>query len=129
MVKGLFHILLFYFLGEMLSLLLGGLLPGSVMGMVLLFLALYFKVVKPENVKDAATVITKNMAVFFIPAAVGIMVYVELFSKSLMIIASAIVVSTVLTLITVALVQENFEKRRKPKIAPNDDTTENEQQK
>lgn len=124
MVKGLFHILLFYFLGEMLSLVLGGLLPGSVLGMVLLFLALYFKIVKPINVKDAATIITKNMAVFFIPAAVGIMVYVELFSKSLMIIASAIVVSTVLTLITVALVQENFEKRRNKKINSNN----NEQQ-
>lgn len=128
MVKGLFHILLFYFLGEMLSLVLGGLLPGSVLGMVLLFLALYFKVVKPENVKDAATIITKNMAVFFIPAAVGIMVYVELFSKSLMIIASAIVVSTVLTLVTVALVQENFEKRRKPKTTSSTNTPENEQQ-
>ena len=124
MVKGLFHILLFYFLGEMLSLVLGGLLPGSVLGMVLLFMALYFKIVKPINVKDAATIITKNMAVFFIPAAVGIMVYVELFSKSLMIIASAIVVSTVLTLITVALVQENFEKRRNKKINSNN----NEQQ-
>ncbi len=124
MVKGLFHILLFYFLGEMLSLVLGGWLPGSVLGMVLLFLALYFKIVKPINVKDAATIITKNMAVFFIPAAVGIMVYVELFSKSLMIIASAIVVSTVLTLITVALVQENFEKRRNKKINSNN----NEQQ-
>ena len=128
MIKGLFHILLFYFLGEMLSLVLGGLLPGSVLGMVLLFLALYFKVVKPENVKDAATIISKNMAVFFIPAAVGIMVYVELFSKSLMIIASAIVVSTVLTLITVALVQENFEKRRKPKTTSSNNTPENEQQ-
>lgn len=124
MVKGLFHILLFYFLGEMLSLVLGGLLPGSVLGMVLLFMALYFKIVKPINVKDAATIITKNMAVFFIPAAVGIMVYVELFSKSLMIIALAIVVSTVLTLITVALVQENFEKRRNKKINSNN----NEQQ-
>lgn len=124
MVKGLFHILLFYFFGEMLSLVLGGWLPGSVLGMVLLFLALYFKIVKPINVKDAATIITKNMAVFFIPAAVGIMVYVELFSKSLMIIASAIVVSTVLTLITVALVQENFEKRRNKKINSNN----NEQQ-
>ena len=108
----------------MLSLVLGGLLPGSVLGMVLLFMALYFKIVKPINVKDAATIITKNMAVFFIPAAVGIMVYVELFSKSLMIIASAIVVSTVLTLITVALVQENFEKRRNKKINSNN----NEQQ-
>lgn len=112
MIKGSFFILLFYFLGEMLSLLIGGFIPGSVLGMVLLFLCLFFKVIKPDYVKDAATVITKNMAVFFIPAAVGLMVYAELLSKSLFTILIAIAISTVLTIVTVALIQERFEKKR-----------------
>lgn len=112
MIRGSFYILLFYFLGEMLSKLIGGFVPGSVLGMVLLFLALYFKVIKPESVKDVATSITKNMAVFFVPAGVGLMVYAELVSKSLAAILVAIAGSTILTIITVALVQENFEKRR-----------------
>lgn len=112
MIRGSFYILLFYFLGEMLSKLIGGFVPGSVLGMVLLFLALYFKVIKPESVKDVATSITKNMAVFFVPAGVGLMVYAELVSKSLAAILVAITGSTILTIITVALVQENFEKRR-----------------
>lgn len=112
MIRGSFYILLFYFLGEMLSNLIGGFIPGSVLGMVLLFLALYFKVIKPESVKDVATSITKNMAVFFVPAGVGLMVYAELVSKSLAAILVAIAGSTILTIITVALVQENFEKRR-----------------
>ena len=113
MIKGSFYILLFYFLGEMISLLINGFIPGSVIGMILLFLCLFFNIIKPENVKDVATVITKNMAVFFVPAGVGLMVYVELFSKSLATIMAAIAVSTVLTIITVAVVQESFEKRRK----------------
>ncbi len=112
MIRGSFYILLFYFLGEMLSKLIGAFVPGSVLGMVLLFLALYFKVIKPESVKDVATSITKNMAVFFVPAGVGLMVYAELVSKSLAAILVAIAGSTILTIITVALVQENFEKRR-----------------
>lgn len=112
MIRGSFYILFFYFLGEMLSKLIGGFVPGSVLGMVLLFLALYFKVIKPESVKDVATSITKNMAVFFVPAGVGLMVYAELVSKSLAAILVAIAGSTILTIITVALVQENFEKRR-----------------
>ncbi len=112
MIRGSFYILLFYFLGEMLSKLIGGFVPGSVLGMVLLFLALYFKVIIPESVKDVATSITKNMAVFFVPAGVGLMVYAELVSKSLAAILVAIAGSTILTIITVALVQENFEKRR-----------------
>jgi len=63
-------------------------------------------------VKDVSIVITKNMAVFFIPAGVGLMVYAELLSKSLFTILIAIAISTVLTIVTVALIQDNFEKRR-----------------
>lgn len=112
MIKGSFYILLFYFLGELLSLLMHGFIPGSVLGMILLFLSLFFKLIKPDNVKSVATVITKNMAVFFVPAGVGLMVYAELLSKSLFTILAAIAVSTVLTIATVALMQDNFEKRR-----------------
>jgi holin-like protein len=112
MIKGSFFILLFYFLGEMLSLLIRGFIPGSVLGMILLFVCLFFKIIKPDNVKDVSIVITKNMAVFFIPAGVGLMVYAQLLSKSLFTILIAIAISTVLTIATVALLQENFEKHR-----------------
>lgn len=113
MIKGLFFIFLFYFLGEMLSKLIGGFMPGSVLGMILLFLSLLFKLIKPEYVKDAAKVITKNMAVFFVPAGVGLMVYWHLVSQNLAAIVSAIVVSTILVIITVSIVQDRFEKRKK----------------
>jgi len=109
MIKGVFFILLFDYLGELLSLLIHGFIPGSVLGMILLFLCLYFKIVKPIYVKDAATVITKNMAVFFVPVAVGLMSYAEILSNSLITIILAIAISTILTIIVVALVQERFE--------------------
>ena len=88
---------------------------GAIIGMILLFLCLFFKLIKPGMVKDAATVITKNMAVFFVPPAVGLMAYAEVISKSIWAIALAIIVSTVLTIIVVALVQEHMEKRQKSK--------------
>lgn len=112
MIKGLFFILLFYFLGEMLSLLIGGFMPGSVLGMILLFLSLFFKILKPSYVKDAATVITKNMAVFFVPAGIGLMAYFNILEKNILAILAAIFVSTVLTIVVVALVQDRFERRK-----------------
>lgn len=112
MIKGLFFILLFYFLGQMLCLLIHGFIPGSVLGMILLFLSLFFKIINPSTVKQTATVITKNMAVFFVPAAVGLMAYGDLLAHSFMAIIFAIVISTILTIITVAIIQEHFEKRR-----------------
>lgn len=114
MIKGLFFILLFYFLGEICSVLTGGFLPGSVIGMILLFLCLFFKLLHPSNVKDAATVITKNMALFFIPPAVGLMAYAEMLSESIWTIVIAIIISTVLTIIAVALVQEKMERKQSP---------------
>lgn len=116
MIKGSFFILFFYFLGELLSKLMHGLIPGSVLGMILLFLALFFKLLDPEKVRSTATTITKNMAVFFVPAGVGLMVYAELVSKSLVAILVAIGGSTILTIITVAMVQERFEKRNNKKV-------------
>lgn len=110
MIKGLFFILLFYFLGEGLSRLLGGYIPGSVLGMLLLFFALYFRLLKPDYVKAAATVITKNMALFFVPVSVGLMAHAEVLSRSLWAIALAIIVSTILTLVSVALIQEKMGK-------------------
>ena len=80
--------------------------------MILLFLALFFKLVKPENVKDVATTITKNMAVFFIPAGVGLMAYYDLLSKSIVAILVAIAGSTILTIITVAIIQERLDKNK-----------------
>lgn len=112
MIKGSFYILLFYFLGDLLSKAIGGFIPGSVIGMILLFAALYFKLLNPENVRSVATSLTKNMAVFFIPAAVGLMVYASLFAKSLLTILFAIGGSTILTITVVALTQERFEKRK-----------------
>jgi holin-like protein len=113
MIKGLFYILFFYFLGELVSLFIHGFIPGSIIGMVLLFLSLYFKLLNPDKVRAAATTITKNMAVFFVPAAVGLMAYWGLVSRNLPAIVLAISGSTVLTMATVALIQDKLEKRRR----------------
>lgn len=120
MIKGSFYILLFYFFGIMISKLIGGFIPGSVIGMILLFSALYFRLVKPENVSSVANSITKNMALFFIPAGVGLMAYASFFAKSLYIILFAIGGSTVLTIIAVALTQERFEKKKNLKKQTNE---------
>lgn len=112
MIKGSFYILIFYFLGELFSKIIHNFIPGSVLGMILLFLALFFKLLHPDNVREVATAITKNMAVFFVPAAVGLMVYAGVLTKNLIAIVIAIGGSTVLIMATVSLIQERFEKQK-----------------
>ena len=82
MVPGIFIILLFYAAGEFIGTLTGGLIPGSVIGMILLFAALCGKVVKPETVRPVARFLTDNMGLFFLPAGVGIVNAMDILSQS-----------------------------------------------
>lgn len=112
MIKGITLILLFYFLGESISYLINGFIPGSIIGMILLFLSLYFKLVSPDNVKDVANAFTKNMAIFFIPAGAGLLGSFGLISKFWMSILIVCSVSTILVIIVVAMVQQKMEKKK-----------------
>lgn len=47
--------------------------PGSVTGMLLLFIALHFNILKIEKVEEVGNWLTSNMAIFFVPAGVGLM--------------------------------------------------------
>ena len=66
-------ILAFSFVGEVLSLLIPLPIPGSIYGIVLLFLALETKLVKLSSVKDVSDFLISFMPVMFIPAATGLM--------------------------------------------------------
>lgn len=112
MLTEVFYILFFYFTGEFISYFIDGFIPGSVIGMVLLFLALAFKKVKPTKVKRISTFLTQNMGLFFIPAGVGLMNALGILSQYWAVILTASVVSTILVIASVAWVQQKMEKRK-----------------
>ncbi|MCT4783488.1 MULTISPECIES: CidA/LrgA family protein [Exiguobacterium] len=49
--------------------------PGNVIGMVLLLVLLLTNVIRVEWIEDSAGFLTKHLAFFFIPIAVGLMSY------------------------------------------------------
>lgn len=106
-----FYILLFYLIGEALSLSIGGFIPGSVIGMLLLFLALCLKKVRPARVARISRFLTKYMGMFFIPAGVGLMTTTELLSAHWLAILVITVISTVLVIVSVALIQQKIGKK------------------
>lgn len=83
-IKQLLWIFLFSLLGEILSSVISNIvaIPGSVIGMVLLFLALHFNVIKMEQVDEVGTWLTDNMAIFFVPAGVGLMTNFDVLAQS-----------------------------------------------
>ncbi len=108
MVKGSFIILLFLVAGEAISLLIDSFVPGNVIGMVLLFASLQSGIVKPRSIESVSVFLTKNMALFFVPASVGLMASFHLLGMHWLSILLASVISTMLVLAVVALIQDKY---------------------
>lgn len=113
MLSGIFIVFFFFALGELVGWLFHGFVPGSVIGMILLFTALCLKIVKPERIKPVAKFLCDNMALFFVPAGVGIVNALDILSEYWQAVLIACAVSTIVVLVVVASVQEWFEKQRK----------------
>lgn len=62
-----------YFAGEIISNLLNLPVPGSIIGMILLFVLLTSHIVKVEKVENLANFFLDHLAFFFIPASVSLM--------------------------------------------------------
>lgn len=71
--------------------------PASVISMLLLLLLLLLRVVKPEHIQEKADFLLGNLSLFFLPAAVSIMNYVDVVWENLIPFLTICTVSTVLT--------------------------------
>lgn len=83
--------------GDFLSALLPLPIPGSILAMLLLFLCLMLRVIRPEHIEQKSDFLLGNMAFFFIPAGVGILEQLPLLLENLGPLAVICVVTTVLT--------------------------------
>lgn len=79
----LFWILLFSLLGEIVSIIISTFIaiPASVIGMVLLFLALHYKWVDINKFNQVGSWLSDNMGIFFVPAGVGILANFDILSE------------------------------------------------
>ena len=117
---GIFLILLFYLLGCFVAALIGNFVPGSVIGMILLFCALSLKWVRPGHVKKVSMFLLDNMMLFFIPVGVGLIPSYTLLSRYMLAIIVASLVSTVLVIAVVGLVEQKLESKKRSKKEEDD---------
>jgi holin-like protein len=94
MARGFTLLLFFQFCGEILSRLFDLPFPGNVLGMGLLLIALRAGLVELKWLEEAAEMLLSNMALFFVPAGVGVMVYGDLIAAEWLPITVATVLST-----------------------------------
>lgn len=94
MIRGLTFLLIFQLCGEFVSRVLDLPIPGNVLGMGFLLLALMVGLVDVKSLEEAAELLLSNMALFFVPAGVGVMVYGDLIAAEWLPISVAMVLST-----------------------------------
>lgn len=123
-IKQIFIILLFYVLGEMAAFGIKVLfptvfIPGTIIGLALMLVALLSKKLKLGDVDDVGSFLTSNMAFFFIPAAVSVLEYVNILKTSFIRIIAIIVLSIIFsfTLVTLSvkatiILQEKLKKKK-----------------
>jgi len=102
----IFTILLFFVLGEIASQVIQFLfpsifVPGTILGLLFLVIALSMKWVKRDKVEDVGNFLTGNMAFFFIPAAVGVVEYIDILQEDFVKIILLILISIVISLTSI----------------------------
>lgn len=101
-IKQIFIILIFYILGELLAwglkLLIPSFhMPGMILGMLFLFLALTLKLIKTKEISEVGGFLTNNMGFFFVPATVSILRHFDMLSENIWMIVLMISISSLLS--------------------------------
>lgn len=87
--------------------------PGSIIGLVLLFLALQFKLLRLRHISMVGNFLLANMTILFLPPAVGIMDKFQVIAPYLLpimlIVLGAIVLNVCVIAVVVQLLKTRFE--------------------
>ena len=76
--------------------------PASVIGMILLFILLAFRVLKVEHIREKSDFLLSNIAFFFIPAGVSIINYFDVLKGNVGKLLLICFLTTILTFATTA---------------------------
>ncbi len=104
MIFGLVQILFFQSLGELVSKFLLPTLPGPVIGLVLLVLWLVMRKGINAELAMVADGFSQYLGLLFVPAAVGVVLFLPQLQANALAIISALVGSVILTIASSALV-------------------------
>ena len=103
MIDGLLILLFFQFLGEILIRLTGIPLPASVVGMVLLLVALLLNTPFTQRVAPAAGALITHISLLIFPLGVGIVLQWHRYEDYAVALAVAVVIGTILSMLLVTL--------------------------
>lgn len=102
MIQGLVQLFIFQALGELLSKFALPFIPGPVLGLVLLLVFFSLRGRVPEHIDMVGSSVLQHLGLLFIPASVGVVLYLPLLRANAWAISAALVVSVVTTVAVTA---------------------------
>ncbi|EKT61906.1 CidA/LrgA family protein [Providencia burhodogranariea] len=99
-------------IGNLLSAILPFAVPGSIIGMLILFTLLALQIVPAHWAKPGCSLLLKNMTLLFVPIGIGIMNYYSQLSQQLVPILLSCFISTLVVMLVVAFSSNYIHKER-----------------
>lgn len=101
-----------FWIGEWIREIFHLMIPGSVIGLVLLFILLISGVIKEKYIRSGANFMMKHLVLFFVPATVGIMDYIDLFKGKGVFLIVITIVSTILVMAVSGFVSQKMQQQK-----------------
>ena len=111
MIQGLVQIFIFQALGELLSKFALPFIPGPVIGLVLLLVFLSLRGHVPASIDLVGSSVLQHLGLLFIPASVGVVLYLPILQANAWAIASALVISVLATIAATDSLLKVFAKK------------------
>jgi holin-like protein len=102
-------LLMFQFAGEMIRVVTGLPVPGPVIGMVLLLIALLAKLPVPAGIHATSRKFLAYLGLLFVPAGAGVVTRLPMVGAHWLPIVIAVVGSTIITMVITAVVMRGLE--------------------
>ena len=103
-------LLIFLYLGKGIQFISQLPIPGSIFGLLLLFLVLNLRLIPLDYVLPTGSFLLSYITLFFVPVGVGLLQYSELLSTHWLTIVVSSVISTITTLIAVGWLYQRLSK-------------------
>lgn len=108
MISGLVQLFVFQALGELVSKFALPFIPGPVLGLVLLLLYFSLRQKVPTAIDEVGSGVLQHLGLLFIPASVGVVLYLPLLKANAWALSVALVVSVVATVAVTAVWLKTF---------------------
>jgi len=90
-------------------------IPGTILGILVIFLLLHFKIIQLKWIELGAVWLLGELLLFFIPSAVGVIDYGKLLSQSGTSIILVVLISTFVVMLSTGIMTQMIAKRKERK--------------